>query len=342
MGCNQPINQTTNYLKVTGNAQGTTYSIIYSDSSNRNLKPQIDSLLARFDSSLSTYKPNSIISRFNNSDSGLVVDPTFIDMLSKSWIVYQISEGSFDPSINPLLSFWGFNKEKIENIDTINQSKLQSALSQKGFDKLALVHNGNEVPIQEISYLSFKGDLFLKKAFPEFQLNFNAIAQGFSVDLVAEFLTQMGCKNYMVEIGGEMKVKGKNVQNNLWRLGVDEPNENQTERKLKAVITIGEGALATSGNYRKFYIKNGKKYPHTIDPKSGYPVTHNLLSTTILAETCWMADGLATACMVNGLDWVKSLPEKVSGLNTYLIFDEDGKFVTYRSNEKSWQLEEVN
>lgn len=342
IGCRNSSKHQENYFKVTGNAQGTTYSIIYSDSLARNFKPQIDSLLQRFDSSLSTYKPNSIISRFNNSDSGVVVDLTFVDMLSKSWTVYQISEGAFDPSINPLLSFWGFNKEKIENIDSIDVQQLNLALSQKGFNQLVVAYDGREILLKDIPYLSYKGDKFLKKPFKGLQLNFNAIAQGYSVDLLAKMLEKFGCKNYMVELGGEMKVKGNNTQKELWRLGVDEPIENASERKLNAIISLNNGALATSGNYRKFYVKNGKKYAHTINPKDGYPVQHNLLSTTIIAEDCWMADGLATACMVKGVEWAKTLTHEVKGLNVYLIYDEEGKFSTFQSNPKAWKLETVN
>jgi FAD:protein FMN transferase len=330
-----------NYFQINGNAQGTTYNIQYDDSLKRNFKPQIDSLLARFDSSLSTYKSNSIISKFNSSDSGFVVDNLFLNMLTNSYLVYEKTEGGFDPSINPLLTFWGFNKEKISNSNIINQSVIDSLLRIKGFDILTVLQNGNEIPISQLMFSSFQGTSFLKKPFKGFQLNFNAIAQGFSVDLVGDFLKENGVKNYMVEIGGEMKVLGVNSKGSDWRLGIDKPVEDGT-RSLKAIVNLNKGSLATSGNYRKFYIKDGKKYAHTINPKTGFPVSHNLLSATVIAEDCWMADGLATACMVFGLEWSKNLPKNMEGVNVYLIYSENDEMKTFASNSENWKLEEID
>lgn len=330
-----------NYFQINGYAQGTTYNIQYKDSLKRNFKPQIDSLLARFDSSLSTYKSNSIISKFNASDSGFLVDKLFLNMLNKSHLVYEKTNGGFDPSINPLLTFWGFNKEKISNSNVISQGVIDSLLDIKGFELLNIVQNGNEIPISQLMFSSFQGPSFLKKPFKGFQVNFNAIAQGFSVDLVGDFLKENGVKNYMVEIGGEMKVFGKNAEGNDWRLGIDKPVEDGT-RSLKAIVNLNKGSLATSGNYRKFYIKDGKKYAHTINPKTGFPVSHNLLSATVIAEDCWQADGLATACMVFGLEWSKNLPQTMEGISVYLIYSENDEMKTFASNSENWKLEEID
>jgi len=339
--CTSQKNNNSDYFKVTGNAQGTTYSIQYDDSLKRNFKPQIDSLLARFDSSLSTYKSNSIISNFNNSDSGCIVDVLFIEMVGKSFEVYNLTKGSFDPSINPLLTFWGFNKEKIENLNKIDSKIIDSLLSKKGFEKLIVIQKNNQFSLSDLSYSSFKGESFLKKPYKEFELNFNAVAQGYSVDLISTFLKSKRVNNYMVELGGEMRVLGENVNGNNWRLGIDKPLENG-EREIKAVVNLKKGGLATSGNYRKYYIKDGKKYAHTIDPKTGYPVTHNLLSATVISDECWMADALATACMVNGIEWSKSLPEKLKNCEVYLIYNEGKEMKSFASNAEKWQLEEIN
>jgi thiamine biosynthesis lipoprotein len=325
LGCsNQPSRDAiqTEYLKVTGYAQGTTYTVIYSDSLSRDFSRSIDSLLVRFDSSLSTYKPNSIISQFNKSDTGLDVDMLFIRMIENSLFVYNLTDQSFDPSINPVLSYWGFNKELIENPDTIDPEKIEQLLSLKGFDKLIIKSGGVNYPIQQLVFSSYKGGGFLKKP-AGLELNFNAIAQGLSVDLIAEFLRTLGVNHYMVEVGGESIVKGENQDGNPWRLGVDKPIVN-TERKLQAIINLKNGAVATSGNYRKFYVKDGKKYAHTINPKTGYPAEQNLLSATVVAPSCWMADGLATACMVNGVEWSKSFASNNNEIEVFLIYDADG------------------
>lgn len=318
------------YLKVSGYAQGTTYTVIYSDSLQHDFARSIDSVLVRFDSSLSTYKPNSIVSRFNTSDSGVDIDLVFKRMIGHAFYVYKLSEQTFDPSINPLLSYWGFNKELIENPDTIDEIRIVELLSLKGFDKLEFIYGeGITYPIDQLQFSSYAGGGFLKKP-KNLEVNFNAIAQGFSVDLIGEFLKIKGVKNYMVEVGGEANVLGVNQDGNPWRLGVDKPIFNK-ERELQAVVNLAEGALATSGNYRKFYVKDGKKYAHTINPKTGFPVEHNLLSATVLAPSCWMADGIATACMVNGVEWTKEFADSNSDVEVFLIYDVDGTITTYSS-----------
>lgn len=342
ISCNFQRSENSNYFKISGKAQGTTYQIIYEDSLKRNFKSDIDSLFLRIDSSLSTYKANSMISKFNASDSGFFIDSLFYKMLLNSRYVYLIADSAFDPSINPVLTFWGFNKEKIENQNKISSNEIENLLKLKGFNLLQLDINGVSHIFENWPNTISTSPIFLKKPIGLFELNFNAIAQGFSVDLIDNFLTVHNIKNFMIEVGGEMKVKGQNAENKPWRLGVDYPSEDNTSRKLKSVISLQNGAVATSGNYRKFYIKDGVKYAHTINPKTGFPVKHSLLSATIKSKDCWLSDGLATACMVNGVEWSKQLPNKLNGVEVYLIWDESGELKTYQSNPEKWLLEEVN
>jgi thiamine biosynthesis lipoprotein len=174
----------------------------------------------------------------------------------------------------------------------------------------------------------------LVKIHPNTMLDASAIAKGFACDLVGEYLKKQGCKNYMVEIGGEVVAKGKNAKGNYWSIGISKPDDNNffTEQKLKAIVELKERALATSGNYRNFYVEDGVKYAHTIDPKTGYPVQHSLLSTTVLAEDCMTADAFATAFMVSGLEKSIAIAEAGHGIGVYFIYsDDEGNFKTYIS-----------
>jgi thiamine biosynthesis lipoprotein len=165
-------------------------------------------------------------------------------------------------------------------------------------------------------------------------LDFNAIAQGYSVDVIANFLADQGIENYMVEIGGEVKVRGKNDKNKLWRIGIDKPVENEAERTLEAVVNLENQSLATSGNYRKFYEKDGVKYSHTLNPKTGYPVRHSLLSATVITDNCALADAYATVFMVVGIDKAKEILAKNKKIKAVLIFENENKELeTYMSEE---------
>lgn len=325
------------YYQITGKAQGTTYSILYQDEKGRNFKTGVDSLLLAFDASLSTYVENSEISSFNRSDSGVAISEVFAEMLLHAWFVYEESEQAFDPTINPLLSFWGFNKEKISQPDSIDPTAIQEALAKKGFDQIGFSYAQAQYPISDLPVSSYQEEGVLVKQEPYLQLNFNAIAQGFSVDLLARYLSEKGISQYMIELGGETLVNGKNATGEPWRIGVDKPKEGK--RELNAIIHLEEGALASSGNYRKFYVKNGKKYAHTIDPRTGYPVDHGLLSATVLAPTCWMADGFATACMVNGPDLSKKLAEDNPEIEVYLVYDLEGEITSYTSKGLKEKIE---
>jgi thiamine biosynthesis lipoprotein len=284
-------------------------------------KTAIDSLLKEIDSSMSTYLPISFISRINNNDSSVLVDQYFIDVFNKSIEVSEKTDGLFDVTVAPLVNSWGFGYTKKATLDN---NKIDSLLQLVGYKFVKL--EGNKII----------------KAKPEVKLDFNAIAQGYSVDVLANYLESKGIENYLVELGGELKAKGKKEQEN-WKVGIDKPGEKaSTERKLEAVINLNNKALATSGNYRKFYEENGQKFSHIINPKTGYPAKQNLLSATVIADDGITADAYATAFMVMGLN--KSIQfledNKHLQLEVYFIYDDHGTWKTYTSESlKKWITE---
>ncbi|MBX2959180.1 MAG: FAD:protein FMN transferase [Flavobacteriales bacterium] len=300
-------------ISIEGEAQGTTYHIAYINSNGVNYQRAIDSLLIEIDKSLSTYHKTSIITKFNQADSLVEIDEMFTDVFNLSKQVYQESEGAFNPTVAHLVNAWGFGFKNIENTDS---STIDSLLKFVDFDAISIIDNK------------------VVKTNKNLMLDFNAIAQGYSVDVIADFLANQGIENYMVEIGGEVKVKGKNDKNKLWRIGIDKPVENETERTLEAVVNLNNQSLATSGNYRKFYEKDGAKYSHTLNPKTGYPVRHSLLSATVITDNCALADAYATVFMVVGIDKAKEILAKNNKIKAVLIFENENKQLeTYVSEE---------
>lgn len=308
------------WTEFVGETQGTTYHIIVSDTFLNFSQISIDSLLREFDLSLSTYIPESVISRLNASqDSISISDPSgfFMTCYEESRQVYRKTGGLFDPSVYPLVEGWGFMK----NMETpLNQVAVDSILDFVSFEHGKL---------HQITFN--KNQISLKKVHPGFKIDFNAIAQGLSVDILDQFIASKGHKNYYVEIGGELIVRGKNREGKKWSIGIDTPIENATEREIKEIIEISGKAMATSGNYRKFYVRDGKKFAHTLNPKTGFPVQHNLLSATVITDKCSTADAYATAFMVMGKDaslkFVENHPEL--NLEIYLISsDKSGKMKT--------------
>ncbi len=298
-------------FKLQGQTQGTTYAISYHGSEARNYQIQVDSIFEVINQSLSTYQPTSTIVRFNQSNSFQSNDRHFLNMLEQSQAVYQQTEGAFDPTIMPLVKAWGFGPDnslaaKIGNFDSLRQLV--------GFGQIRYA-----VPDESGGYL-------VSKNTEGIQLDFNAIAQGYTVDEVADFLEKRGIENYLVEIGGEVKAKGKNAKGNLWALGIEKPDELQIIgiHNLAAIIELDDVAIATSGSYHKFYLKDGVKYSHTIDPHTGYPVTHNLLSVTVMTDQAAKADAYATAFMVWGKDEAMTFIRNRPELNIEAYFISDG------------------
>lgn len=301
-----------NEKSIHGNALGTTFVVKSSDDSLLTNPEQIDALIEDFNQELSTYHSSSLISHFNTADTTIDLDSTkyFQQCFELSKTIYEQTGGAFDPTVYPLVSLWGFFKD----IDVVpTEDEIDSVLQFVGLDK---------------STFQYEEGLLNKKD-SRFKLVFNAIAKGQFVDVLATHLEDKGQSQYFIEVGGEIRVKGKNDQGKNWVIGIDEPVESNTgvkgeqQRELENYISISDKAVATSGNYRKFYELNGRKYSHTISSKTGRPVKHNILSATVIAEDAATADAFATAFMVMGveesLQLIKDNPE--FGIESYLLFE---------------------
>ncbi|MCF6367188.1 MAG: FAD:protein FMN transferase [Bacteroidales bacterium] len=304
--------ESTEFYKIAGETQGTTYHIMF-EGKQPDFKQGVDSVLRDFDMSLSTYEPNSIISKINQGNN-VEVDKHFKQMYYKAKEVTEKSGGAFDITVGPLINAYGFGYDEAET--EIDSALIDSLLQYVGMEKVRI----------EMDYLVKDNDLI--------QLSGNAIAQGQAVDIVCEYFESKGIKNYMVEIGGELKVKGLKY-GQKWRVGIDKPIEGNdiAGQELQTILAITDKAMATSGNYRRFYIKDGKKYSHSIDPKTGYPSYQNILSATILADDCMTADAYATACMVSGLDKSIEMIENDPTLDAYFVYSdkETGEIKVYYS-----------
>ncbi len=318
--------ETKKLLLVQGKAQGTTFSIKYLDIKNRNLQTQIDSILVDFDKSLSTYHPTSEISTFNKpqTDSILFNFPYFYPVLKASKEIFEISKGAFDPTIAPLVNAYGFGFTKAQDL-TDNQIK----------DILQLV---------DFKLISFNKKS-VKKLKKGVTLDFNAIAQGYSVDVVGNYLKSLNIIDFMVEIGGEVVCSGKNQDNKTWGIGIKNPIlAEKGETATKAVVLLDNKALATSGNYEKFYVKDGKKFAHILNPTTGKPAQQNILSATVVADNAMMADGFATVFMVVGLEKAKEIITNNPALNldVYLIYINDkGEFASFMTKKMKEIIQEV-
>jgi len=301
----------TPYITIFGPTQGTTYNIIYQHPNEKDLQKEIDSILADFDISLSQWIDSSIISRVNKNDPTVVLDKYFIDVFNKAVEVSVATNGKFDMTIAPLVDFFGFGAIEKSKID---KELVDSLLQFVGYEKVKLIDNK------------------IVKENPSIEIDFNALSQGKSVDVICEYLSNQGCTNYLVEIGGEVKAMGVNSKGVEWNVGVDKPieNNNLENRQLQTIIKISNKAIATSGNYRNYYEENGVKYAHTFDPMSGYPVQTDVLSASIITDDCMSADAYATACMVIGLDESKKLFKAHPELQGYLIYaNNKGGFEVY-------------
>ncbi|MBL4657368.1 MAG: FAD:protein FMN transferase [Flavobacteriales bacterium] len=305
-----------------GEAQGTTYTIKYWGDSLRNYQTGIDSLLKELDSSLSTYLPESIISQVNIQQS-TVIDNYLKTVFLNSFEIYEITDGAFDPSVMPLVRAWGFGPDDVPQIDTSLIDSLKSLVGLSQFSSYSVRRDNQEIS-SDTSYMI--------KTQRNLQLDFNGIAQGYSVDILAAYMEERGSRNFLIELGGEIKAKGKNSEGERWKIGIDKPEEHAKSRPLQATLALKDKAIATSGSYRKFYELDGVKYSHTIDPSTGYPVKHTLLSVTVMTGECMHADGYATAFMVMGFEKSKLFLEqnKDLGLEAYFIYsDENGDRLTY-------------
>ncbi len=282
-----------------GQAQGSYYAVTYYDSLGRNFHRDIDSIFHAVDVSVNLWVDTSVISKVNRNED-VTLDSIFIDNFRIAQEAARLSDGYFDPTISPIVAAWGFSYKHGDSITP----QLIDSLKQLVDYRNVRIENGKVV-----------------KANPAMTLDFNAIAQGYTSDLIASFLDSRGIKNYLVDTGGEIVAKGCKPKGQSWIVGIEKPAENwDSEQVVQTRVALRDKGLVTSGSTRKYVERNGKRYSHCIDPNTGYPVEHQLLSVTVLAENSVWADALASICMVMGLE--KSLPliESLDGVEAYYIY----------------------
>lgn len=293
-----------------GTVFGTTYKIVYLEG-KKNYQPEINQLFNAINASLSTYIPTSDISKINQGDTSISVDSYFEEVFYKSKKIYKETDGYFDPTVGNLVNAWGFGPKNTK-VDLTKQ-QVADQMRFVGLDKVSLVEGK------------------IKKQFPEIYFDFNSIAKGYGIDVIARFLEQEKIANYLVEIGGEIRVKGNKKDGSLWAIKVVDPVKSDTNSGFKN-ITLKNKSMATSGNYRKYrYSKTGEKYVHTINPKTGFAYESNLLSVSVIASLdCADVDAYATAFMAMGLEKTKNFVLKNPHLDVILIYaDTNGAINEY-------------
>ncbi|MCB9262716.1 MAG: FAD:protein FMN transferase [Flavobacteriales bacterium] len=312
IGCTK---QKITYAKIEGNALGTTYHIVYSDKIE-GLERAVDSILTGFNHALSTYQTNSMITAFNTNSNEIWNNPEdlkfakndmilFGRMVQQSKLIWQQTNGAFDPAAASLFEYYNQCKKQGVLMDTV---KTKNILLHCGMAKIYIDESGFPSKIDTLT-----------------TLNFNAIAKGFFVDILAEYLENEGVENYMVEVGGEVRTKGKNQQQQVWQIGVNRPLVGASATDYFEVIGLETNAMATSGNYQNFYFVDSVLIGHTIDPRTGKPVISDLKSATVVHKSCAVADAYATACMVLGYEKSKQLIEQNNELSAYFIIEKNGK-----------------
>lgn len=317
------------FFELKGEAQGTTFTVKYISRDSVDLSTEIAQILRDIDMELSLWLDSSTITTINairSEDRPMQSRKGhFEEVLRVSQSVYYYTKGDFNPAVMPLVRYWGFARQS-EAPEKVDEKQIQAYLAHMNFEPVAF-ENG-----------------VLKTGDSEMQLDFNAVAQGYSVDVVARMLKDRGISDFMVEIGGEVSAKGKNREGKVWTIGIEQPSDINPEHKLIATVELNDRSLATSGNYRKFYEKNGVKYSHTIDPKTGYPVQHTLLSATVVTYDAALADAVATAFMVMGTDKAKEFITDYPQLylDAYLIYSgENGEYLTWMSEGLKSSIKEM-
>lgn len=301
---------------IAGEALGTSYHIKYYSEEDIPIEKALDSIFERVNQSMSTYRENSDISRINKGDSLVKIDTLFRKVFELSEKVYSESEGYFDPTVGNLVNFYGFGPERGEQV--VDTAKVDSLMKYVGLNKISLTADGR-----------------VKSTASAVYLDFNAIAKGYAIDLIGHYLASKEVKNYLVELGGELLAKGENLEKgSAWTVGIDDPEQQEGERTLTAAVKLNDRAMATSGNYRKNRIDpvSGKMYVHTINPLTGYAEKSDVLSASVLAENCALADAYATAFMAMGLERSKKMLSKIEKVDAFIIYAKEngelGRFVT--------------
>ncbi|MFW5774150.1 MAG: FAD:protein FMN transferase [Tangfeifania sp.] len=302
------------YIYNQGFIYGTMYHVAYESPNGKDFQDEITQQLNEYNQVFSTYDSTSTISKINNNEP-VKPGPLFVECYKRSMEISEITDGAFDITAGPMVNAWGFGPEDRKKM---TPEIVDSLKEITGYQKVQL-KNGR-----------------IQKENPNMKLDMSAVAKGFTCDLLGGFLAEKGCENFMVEIGGEVVAKGKNEKGRVWTIGISKPDETSffASGDLQAKVQLPDDALATSGNYRNFYVEDGKRYAHTIDPKTGYPVQHSLLSTTILADDCMTADAFATAFMVLGLEKSIEIAREHPEIKVYFIYaEDDGENQVYMSED---------
>jgi len=300
ISCNRNPSQET-YVYNEGEIFGTFYHIQYQF--NKDIQTEIDQALKEVDWSLSTYKPASILSQINQNKT-VELDSNFITVFMRGQEISKETNGAFDMTVASLVNTWGFGFKTLAFPDS---STIDSLMQFVGYRNIKLENNT------------------IVKNNPNITIDASAIAKGYGVDVVANLLESKHISNYLIEIGGEIRLKGENPKHKKWTIGIDKPKDDiyNEDSEIQEIIALNHGAIATSGDYRQFYYKNGQKYSHTINPHTGYPVSHNILSTTVYSQDCASADAYATSFMVLELEETKDFSKKHPELGIYVIYAED-------------------
>ena len=298
------------YQKCSGTIFGTVYNITYQF--DEDLQKDIVNRMKEVDNALSMFNENSVVSHVNKGEHYIPKTETgkmFLEVYQMAMKISAETDGAFDITVAPLVNAWGFG---FKHDEMPTDAQVDSILQFVGYDK--------------VSYFTERSGEGISKRDPRVMLDCSAIAKGYGVDVVARLLRDKGIGNYMVEIGGEIATRGVSKKRVPWKIGVTKPTEDSLQNtEMQTVLNVTDKCMATSGNYRNFYYKGGRKYAHTIDPKTGRPVQHNILSATVLADQCARADAYATAFMVMGLDKAKTVLQRNPRLMAYIIYDDGGE-----------------
>ena len=312
-----------------GQTMGTYYRVTYDNAKKIDYQKEIDNLLQVINQDVSTWIKTSTISNFNQSPQALTLGTNasekhqhFLTNWKAAQKIYEETEGNFDPTVMPLVNYWGFGYEGKNPVTAVDSTKVDSLLKFVGL---------NHVQLDEANSYT------LKKDQAGVQLDYSALAKGYGVDQVGKLLEKKGVQNYLVDIGGEVRAIGKNSKGDLWKIGINLPKEGAPTNEIKGVISLNNKSVATSGNYRNYYEVEGNKYSHTINPFNGFPERSKLLSSSVVAEDCMTADGYATAFMVMGLEKAMELAQQTPGLEAYFIYGDDagGFQVAYTDGMKA-------
>lgn len=316
-------------IRLQGETQGSYYSIIYYDSLQRNFQPQIDSLLHDFDLTANLWVDSSIIRRINRNEDTLISE-MFRDILLKSLEINRYTHGAFNCKIGTLVNLYGFG---FENRQDVSNHEIDSIL--------AFIRQDSTI----ITPTDRQGVYALRKL-PQIEYDFNAIAQGYTSDLIAQMFDRLGLESYLVDIGGEVIAKGTKPNGDNWTVGIERPAETKySTQQIETAILLNNQSVVTSGNYRKYYEKDGVRYSHTIDPATGHPVSHSLLSVSVVSKESWYADAMATAFMVMGLEkslqFIEQHPDDPDIQAVYFIYDEHGEYKTFATPKFQEIIKEI-